>query len=287
MKKIFLVLFAATIILSGCSKKTNNPTAPSTTSTTNTTSVVNSNHPVPCFALALNQTSYELISGSANITGIASCSQNAFFYDWDFGDGSAHETTVSISHSYKKDGKFWIRLRVWNQDKSSSDSSKIQITVGERYLTKITINSIAPLDPTGVSWDHSSTAGNIGGVNDTIGPDLFVILGSDTANLLSTDTMDVAQVYNNVVTNSQGLITSTPVIWDFSKSILPTFKNVKLTNYSNWIIQVMDKQYTSGGGGGSRHMVSKSFNPVVSLGSNSPAAITFGLYKITFEWVIR
>ena len=286
MKKIFLVLFAATIVLSSCSKKTNNTTPPA--STTSTTATVNTAHPVPCFALALNQTSYELINGSANISGIASCSQNAFFYDWDFGDGSPHETTVSIAHSYKKDGKFWIRLRVWNQDKSSSDSSKIQITVGERYLTKITINSINPIGPSGFTWDHGSTAGNINGVNDTIGPDLFVILGSDTANLLSTDTMDVAQVYNNVVTNSQGVITSTPVIWDFSKSTLPTFKNVKLTNYNNWIIQIMDKQYTSSsGGGGSQHMVSKSFNPVVSLGSTSPASLTFGLYKVTFEWVIK
>ena len=286
MKKIFLVLFAATFVLSGCSKKTNNTTPPA--STTSTTSTVNTAHPVPCFALALNQTIYELIGGSASVTAIASCSQNSFFYDWDFGDGSSHETTESVTHSYKKDGKYWIRLRVWNQDKSSSDSSKIQITVGERYLTKITINSINPINPnTGFTWDHGSTAGNINGVNDTIGPDLFVILGSDTANLLSTDTMDVAQVYNNVVTNAQGLITSTPVIWDFSKSTLPTFKNVKLTNYNNWIIQIMDKQYTSGGGGGSQHMISKSFNPVVSLGNTSPASITNGLYKVTFEWVIR
>ncbi len=287
MKKVFLLLFTVTLAFAGCSKK-NDTTQAAPTTTGSTTGNTDNSRPTACF---VTPGLFEMIDGSVTVNFSCGCSQLAYFYDWDYGDGSTHDVSSSVSHTYTKAGKYKVVLTVWNKNKTVSSTATNTITVGERYLTKITINSIDPIDQsTGYAWDHSATGGIINGVSDTTGPDLFLKMGYDTAMdyVFSTDTFDVVGVYDNVITDASGAIKGTPVTWDFTKSSSNFFRNIKLTN-KKWVVQIMDKTYAPGGGGGSRSIGSSiGFNPIITLGSTSPSTYPLtGKWKITFEWVIR
>ena len=55
-------------------------------------------------------------------------------YDWDFGDGSAHSTQASPSHTYGSAGNYTARLTV-NDGRGQTDSETIQIEVGNNLPT--------------------------------------------------------------------------------------------------------------------------------------------------------
>jgi PKD repeat protein len=71
-------------------------------------------------------------SGTAPLTvaftGSASGGTTPYTYDWDFGDGSAHGTTASASHTFTTDGTYSVLFTV--TDSASATASKtITITV--------------------------------------------------------------------------------------------------------------------------------------------------------------
>lgn len=77
----------------------------------------------------------DAITTSTPVTFNASCSEEASYFTWNFGDGSADTTTgsLSITHQYSNAGTYSVKLNVKRKDghvpKKSKLESSEQITV--------------------------------------------------------------------------------------------------------------------------------------------------------------
>lgn len=286
MRKIGILLLAASCGIMACSKKTASPT-PAATSTTSTTTPVEK-APLACFSAPpgiLELITHPKVDTGASVTFL-DCTTNGSgagaTYDYDFGDGTAHSHVPQPTHIFKKVGTYTVNLSVTSSGgKYNNKSVPSTITIGERYLTKIVINSINPINSvTGKPWD----AGSTGPVGDSIGPDLAVQVGYDTASGFLFDTHDL-KPFDNVTTNASGGITTAGgVVWDLNAS---AYKHtVKLTAI-DWDFNLVDEVYNAAGTSfSSRNMLPIKVNPVDGFASKPPYTFISGKYSISFYWEI-
>jgi len=88
---------------------------------------------------------------------------NADFYVWDYGDGSqtdSGKTVVNGVHTYSEAGTYTVALRAYTQDDQVMEET-IDIAVGERFLTGISILNIPRLKPNGRYWDADSSGADV------------------------------------------------------------------------------------------------------------------------------
>ena len=111
-------------------------------------------------------------------------------YNWNFGDGFLSNEKNPV-HSYVTSGEYAIKLRIADHA-GNSDSTLHLITVGERFVYEIVINSLAKhkLVPNDINWDEDST-----GINAS--PDLFFIIREQNG----TELFKSKTIYN--VANNQ------------------------------------------------------------------------------------
>lgn len=106
---------------------------------------------------------------------------NASSYQWNFGDGQT-STQISPSITYEESGTYQVTLTAFTDD-NQSDSLSRSITVGERVMIGIVINSISFLNPDGDDWDDPT-----GMPDSTKYPDFILVLGpqDDPSRILPT-----------------------------------------------------------------------------------------------------
>ena len=95
---------------------------------------------------------------------------NASSYQWSFGDGQT-STQVNPTYTYDASGTYKVTLVAFSDD-NQSDSLSRNITVGERVMTGISINSFPFLNPDGNDWDDPT-----GQPDSTKLPDFILVLG--------------------------------------------------------------------------------------------------------------
>ncbi len=95
---------------------------------------------------------------------------NASSYQWSFGDGQT-STQVSPTYTYEESGNYKVTLVAFTDD-NQSDSLSRNISVGERVMTGISINSFPFVNPQGNDWDDPA-----GQPDSTRYPDFILILG--------------------------------------------------------------------------------------------------------------
>ncbi|GAB2685710.1 hypothetical protein GCM10027037_04150 [Mucilaginibacter koreensis] len=115
-------------------------------------------------------------------------------YDWDFGDGTAHESGTMAKHTYTKSGKFTITLKIGGL----TSSKRIRVMPGElSYQVKNSLDrdyysyQARILDPSGSPFYTAN--GNLitkGSVTDTI----FVNIGS---NRIGSDILVDGTIYSD------------------------------------------------------------------------------------------
>ncbi len=196
MNRLKLLAAAFTLLTAfACSKKdTATPTTTTTTSTT-TTTVAADVKPLACFT-----TTPSGIAEIGKTISMADCSNKAFSYQWDFGDGSAIVTERQPNHVYTTAGKYTIKLRIFSATKVYKDSATASITIGSRYISKIIITKLNFYTVSGDGWDKFEKGA------DTVGPDLYIAVGPSG----KTATVTTAPVYD--VTPST---LATSAIFDF------------------------------------------------------------------------
>jgi len=91
--------------------------------------------PIACFSADKYETADEIHTFS-----FTSCSQNASYFYWDFGDGgfSGYPSTTHIYYAY---GNFNVRLRVTASDGTENTVTKT-ITIGHYSLSKIIFTAV-------------------------------------------------------------------------------------------------------------------------------------------------
>lgn len=106
---------------------------------------------------------------------------NASSYEWDFGDGQT-STQISPSITYEESGTYKVTLTAFTDD-NQTDSLSRNITVGERIMTAISINSFPFVNPEGMDWDDPA-----GQPDSTKLPDFILLLGAqdDPNRLIAT-----------------------------------------------------------------------------------------------------
>ena len=78
---------------------------------------------VACFSHSPNA-----ITTSTPVTFNASCSEEASYFTWNFGDGSADTitTSLSVTHQYANAGTFTVKLNVKRKDGNVPKESKLE-----------------------------------------------------------------------------------------------------------------------------------------------------------------
>ena len=104
-----------------------------------------------------------LVAVGEEIT-FTNCSVDADEYKWNFGDGLT-SGVGTIAHAYDVVGIYAVTLSAYSEDKELVDEVFFEITVGEKYMAKIKINSLNFKDENGNQWDTSG------------GPDCYFLWG--------------------------------------------------------------------------------------------------------------
>jgi PKD repeat protein len=106
---------------------------------------------------------------------------NASSYQWNFGDGQT-STQISPTITYEESGTYKVTLTAFTDD-NQSDSLSRNITVGERVMTGISINSFPFINPDGNDWDDPA-----GQPDSTKLPDFILVLGpqDDPSRIIAT-----------------------------------------------------------------------------------------------------
>lgn len=141
------------------------------------------------------------------VTFSSACSKLAAKYLWVFNDGDS-STLANPVHSYKKEGTYYIKLTVWNYDKSQTQTAAGSVFIAKRRLLKFRINVLPNQDSTGTNWDADGTS-----------PDIYIAFGP-----LSNPTQFTSAVTDNVKANDLPMefpfLTTTPILtnepWAFS-----------------------------------------------------------------------
>ena len=102
--------------------------------------------PVACF------TPENILVSPDETFQLANCSENAFKFEWDFGDGNK-STQLNPIHSYSESGKYTITLKAFAADGSFSDEAEASVTVGEKYLLGFRLLDYPKLNPDQETWD--------------------------------------------------------------------------------------------------------------------------------------
>jgi len=76
---------------------------------------------------------------------------NATTYEWDFGDGQT-STDKSPTIFYEETGSYTVTLKATTDDNQSEEST-LEVTVGERKLYEIVINTLSFVNNEGADWD--------------------------------------------------------------------------------------------------------------------------------------
>jgi len=97
---------------------------------------------------------------------------NASSYQWKFGDGQT-STQISPVITYEERGTYQVTLTAFTDD-NQRDSLSRNITVGERVMTGININSIPFVNLEGADWDDPA-----GQPDSTKLPDFILFLGPE------------------------------------------------------------------------------------------------------------
>ncbi len=106
---------------------------------------------------------------------------NASSYQWNFGDGQT-STQISPTITYEESGTYKVTLTAFTDD-NQRDSLSRNITVGERVMTGISINSFPFINPEGNDWDDPA-----GQPDSTKLPDFILVLGpqDDPSRIIAT-----------------------------------------------------------------------------------------------------
>lgn len=88
--------------------------------------------PTACFTFSAPQ---ELVAGDP--INFQNCSENATYFNWDFGDGSFSYEAAPI-HKYDKPGCYRVRLTAYNKDGQDTISETINLEVCNLHDTLIT-----------------------------------------------------------------------------------------------------------------------------------------------------
>lgn len=177
-------------------------------------------------------------------------STNADNYEWDFGDGDS-STVVSPTHTYDEAGDFEVILTAITKDGQKTEISEV-ITIRQRILTTVIINSLEFSKPDGSDWDEDST-GMAGAA-----PDMFFILSPDSDPQAAIFTTTIPNLTIDQLTDDQG----NPLI-GFNTSSL----GLVLTNETWTMFMVDDFDLDSSGEPTTELMLQVSFNPVLLFSS--------------------
>ncbi len=113
--------------------------------------------PVASFVLTPSP-SLTLTSISFNATGSFDPDGTIVGYGWDFGDGSAPGSGVTVSHSYSKSGNYTVVLAVTDNNGLASVSSKVEAVLDTPPVPSFSYSPSSPLTGQTVSYDASSSS---------------------------------------------------------------------------------------------------------------------------------
>jgi PKD repeat protein len=91
------------------------------------------------------------------------CSQKAYSYSWDFGDGSAASSAKEPTHKYTAKGTYNVKVKAFSLSGSLSKEATYTVFVGDRYIRGFQIKQMPFKKPNGDNWDA-----------DGSGPDVFL-----------------------------------------------------------------------------------------------------------------
>lgn len=83
------------------------------------------------------EVSFNISYGVDGATTFSNTSKNAESYEWDFGDGSAKNTTTSPTYTYLKPGKYNVTLKAAGKGGSISKSQEADIKISQKDLADI------------------------------------------------------------------------------------------------------------------------------------------------------
>ncbi len=137
-------------------------------------------------------------------------------YEWDFGD-STFSTVVSPTKIYEEPGFYVITLKVFNKAEESGTMAKT-VTVGDRYMQVITVNSMPSTDTAGNPWDPSDA------------PDIQFALrpaGSTPWSLETAITTDVTSVpFMMSVSAADMMFTMADWEWELRDNDVATYQTI-------------------------------------------------------------
>lgn len=166
--------------------------------------------PVSCF----NQS--ESVAEPGDAISFTNCSWLGSSYRWDFGDGSFSDQKEP-THTYVAPGFYTITLEVSNKSGSKTGTSANVITIGNRLISSLQVNSIPATDSTGAPWDAADD------------PDLVLYLWeggapAGTPAIITTENTDLADAI--------------PASWDVSAD------GVNFSD-TNWYYELRDNDGSS------------------------------------------
>jgi PKD repeat protein len=157
-----------------------------------------------------------------------SCSQNAAFFAWDFGDGNTSADSAPV-HKYASKGTYTVKMTATSPLKTKSASRTFKVFIGERYIKGVRVNGINFKNNSGADWDADG------------GPDMFISFYPES---------DLSKITGSTVTDNvtQSMLPITYGQWDVKATEEP------------WSLIIAD----SDGGSNAEIMKQIIFNAVTS-----------------------
>ncbi|UQX89356.1 PKD domain-containing protein [Jatrophihabitans telluris] len=235
--------------------------------------------PTPAFTSSTNG-----LAASFNGTGSSDADGTIATYDWDFGDGSAHGSVVSPSHTYAAGGTYTVVLTVTDNDgTAASVSHQVTVTAPNVPPTasftatptnlSVALDGTASTDTDGTiasyDWDFgdNSTHGTGSTVSHT-----YVNAGTYTVKLTVTDDKGAATSTTKSVTVTAPAGTGTVYASDaFGRTSSSGWGTADVGG--PWTIGGTASNFTVGNGTASAKVTAAGSGPIASLASVSAADV--------------
>ncbi len=186
------IIFAAAILISGCSKKDDPKPAPNSDF-----SYTGANVPAPATVTFINT------------------STNATSYSWDFGDNGS-STDKDPQHTYSAGGVYTVKLTATGEGGTNSTTKTVNIqnTPTTCKIASVKLTAMPFVDGSGVSWDPLD------------GPDVFFKITTSSGSVLLDAT---SNRYNDISSSSLplGWTITTPL----SLTPINTVSNILIYDY--------------------------------------------------------
>ncbi len=159
--------------------------------------------PTAAFTSSTNDLTAAFDAGSST----ASTGQTISGYDWDFGDGSAHATTKTTSHTYGAAGTFPVTLVVTDSQGITNSTTK-PVTVTAAHKTPVAVIGANPSALT-VAFTSSGSTASDGATISSRSWDFGDNSTSTLANPSHTYAAAGSYTVSLTVTDSQGAVSTT------------------------------------------------------------------------------